>query len=165
MFPAAPPKTMGRKSNTLDQTRVSFWLRVKRLGKAQCWPWAGCLSENGYGRFSPSRSKTVSAHRLAFTLGRGPIPKGMMVCHHCDNRECCNPTHLFVGTAKDNRQDALSKGRVPTGVRHHAAKLRDCDVAEIRRRYTRRIGVGALAKKFGISMGYLWVLTHQKVRL
>jgi hypothetical protein len=55
--------------------------------------------------------RTHYAHRLSFTVNRGEIPAGMMVCHHCDTPRCIRPDHLFLGTALDNLQDAKRKGR------------------------------------------------------
>jgi len=103
----------------------------------------------------------VYAHRLAWELTYGPIPDGMLVCHHCDNPICCRPDHLFLGTPSDNMQDALRKGRffmgerrsvLVRGERSGMAKLRTPDVLAIRERYAQGdISQLALAKEYGVA--------------
>lgn len=92
-------------------TEERFWKYVDKNGPNGCWVWKGTRKGNGYGGFW-LRGKTVFAHRYAYILTRGEIPSGLFACHHCDNRMCVNPDHIFIGTAKDNSQDCVNKGRV-----------------------------------------------------
>lgn len=88
-----------------------FWSRMDK--SKECWPWIGKLNrENGYGQVRISGTIRPVVHRVAWELTYGPIPEGLLVCHHCDNPACCRPDHLFLGTMKDNIQDAVKKGRV-----------------------------------------------------
>jgi len=80
----------------------------------------------------------MRSHRLAWELTFGAIPKGLLVCHHCDNPSCCNPGHLFLGTNKDNTQDKINKGRSNhlLGEKHQNSKLTTDEVIQIRKLYT-----------------------------
>ena len=107
-----------------------FWEKVDK--SSDCWVWTGALSHLGYGKFW-YRDKVQSAHRVAYQLFIGEIPKGMCICHTCDNRKCVNPKHLWLGTQKENIQDMWAKGRkTHVGTDGPGAKLCELDVLLIR---------------------------------
>jgi len=104
----------------MTQLEHSF---LKYVNKTDyCWEWTGAINGRGYGNYSIN-CKAKSAHRVAYALWRGEIPAGMYVMHTCDNRKCVNPSHLVVGTAKDNMDDMARKGRRAEGERNGFAKL------------------------------------------
>lgn len=74
-----------------------------------CWEWEGAKSR-GYGQVT-FQGRHMTAHRFAFSQLSGPIDDGAWVLHHCDNRACVNPAHLYQGTAVDNRRDMLERKR------------------------------------------------------
>lgn len=87
-----------------------FWRNVDRRSGSECWPWTGSIGSGGYGAFS-IRGKQLTASRRAYELTFGAIPEGLFVLHSCDNRPCCNPAHLRVGTHTDNMRDMVSRDR------------------------------------------------------
>jgi hypothetical protein len=91
-----------------------FWMTLDGGSADECWPWAGALAANGYGRVRRGH-KSMAAHRVAYELYWEPVPEGLCVCHACDNPPCCNPHHLWVGTIEDNTQDMIRKGRNRNG--------------------------------------------------
>jgi hypothetical protein len=99
----------------------------------------------------------------------------MFVCHTCDNPPCCNPAHLFLGSAADNARDMALKGRGrgAEGTHNWNAKLADDQVREIRRRYVRQYeryirgwksNAAALAAEYGITPQYVAMLAAGRWR-
>lgn len=111
----SPECNIAYRNTTRDER---FWILVdKSAGPDKCWHWTGYCGTNGYGQVK-IRNRRTSPHRYAYELTFGPIPKGMVICHKCDNPPCCNPAHLFLGTYSDNTQDSIRKGRGYGGDRH-----------------------------------------------
>jgi hypothetical protein len=100
-----------RSKRAIDNTVARFWQSVDKSG--ECWVWISHTFRDGYGKFKGPgpEHKTFQSHRFVYALEVGEIPKGMFVCHHCDNPPCVNPKHLFLGTALDNKRDCIAKGR------------------------------------------------------
>lgn len=130
-------------------TEKEFWARAERHG--ECLIWKGNVGDDGYGKLSV-RGKTVRAHRMAWTLSNGPIPRGKGVLHRCDVRLCIEPTHLFLGVPADNSADMVRKGRSfhPHGEAHGGAKLTVKDVLAIRAARPRTT-LAKLGKRYGIG--------------
>jgi len=128
-----------------------FWKFVDKQDRSECWIWKG--GKNPYGKASVN-GKHMGAHRLSYQLFKGIIPIGMQVLHRCDNKPCVNPDHLFLGTAKDNLEDAISKNRLNVhqskneGEKNGRRKITEDDVRSIRQSSE---STTVLAKKYGLE--------------
>lgn len=135
------------------------WSRVDTSGgPGACWPWLGAISSRGYGKLSV-KSRAYYAHRLALEhkIGR-PIKPGMLACHSCDNRSCCNPGHIWEGTSRDNIMDMFSKGRAnrASGEKHRDAKLSPEKISVIRQLRDRGVTWSSVARRFGVNPATAW---------
>jgi len=123
-----------------------FEAKVDRSGGGDaCHIWTGARVNGRYGYFAVGRRTTRGpkmqyAHRVAYEIENGSIPDGLFVLHRCDNPGCVNPRHLFIGSQRDNMQDAKEKGRLSLpprnlhlrGERHPLSKLTAAEISEIR---------------------------------
>jgi hypothetical protein len=98
---------------TTEELKTKIEENVVVVG--ECWEWKLSRHDKGYGIICVnSNGSCKRVHRVSYESYIGPIPKGMMVCHTCDNPPCCNPAHLWLGTNQDNVSDMISKGRKTT---------------------------------------------------
>lgn len=136
-----------------------FWKNVDNsAGQNACWPWTKAVNKSGYGSvWIDKKSRTAS--RVAYELTFGSIPKngsyhGHVVMHSCDNRICCNPNHLSLGSQKQNNADRDQKGRVKRrckGVENHHSRFTENDVFEIRKQLKSGKSLASVASIFGCS--------------
>jgi len=137
-----------KKNNPID-----VWNKINIKGENECWEWVSGLTEAGYGRMRINHIKYMS-HRIVWELTFGSIPNNLCVLHHCDNRKCCNPKHLFLGTHIDNVIDKVNKNRQQklSGELNGRHKLIFKEVLEIRNLYlTGEYFQKDIAKIFGIT--------------
>ena len=168
-----------------------FYSRFVRGDGDECWLWMGAPTSSGYGVIK-RKGKTLHAHRVSYELQVGPVPAGLCVCHHCDVRMCVRPDHLFLGTQKDNMQDAVSKGRMATGQdhgmnthpesrltgdrngthtkphrvargeQHGSAKLSQSDIVDIRRLAESGTSNKEIAMRYNICPQHAWRIVTKR---
>ena len=134
-------------------TEEQFWGRMSPEPNTGCLLWIGSYYHYGHGS-AWHQGQKWQAHRLAWTLARGPIPEGAWICHKCNVPACCNPDHLYVGDAQTNQRDIDESGHRAKGERQGLSKLTEENVRAIRqeyRRYSDTHGAPALAKKYGVT--------------
>lgn len=139
-----------------------FWSKVDRSGG--CWNWMASLDGNGYGQIIGASSRPVRAHRVAWELTNGLIPTGLHCLHRCDNARCVRPSHLFLGTHKDNMTDKEIKGRgnQPRGELNGRHKLKDFHYQEIEELLRRGISQREIAKTYDIHHSRIYIISKNK---
>lgn len=148
--------------------------------KNGCWVYRCKPASNGYSRLVIHRGGDDGAettyrwlcHRLSYEHFKGPIPEGMLVCHKCDNRRCCNPDHLFLGSYADNLGDMARKDRSLFGERANNVKLTEKQVEEAYRLRNKGLTYREIGERFGVTYGCIhmicaghnWQRTYRRLR-
>ncbi|HUT15273.1 MAG TPA: HNH endonuclease signature motif containing protein [Anaerolineae bacterium] len=151
-----------RRRRPSQDWKDRYWEKVDVRGKDECWEWVAGTNSRGYGQLQVD-GKSAYAHRLAWELENGPIPEELCVLHRCDNRNCVNPAHLWLGTNADNSRDMVKKGRPARGAEHAHAKLTRQEVQQIRHLYsTGEYLQRELGKRFGVSESHVSGIVNRK---
>lgn len=135
-------------------------------GLGNCHTWKASKNKTGYGQFH-SKDFQTNAHRVAWEMANDDSADYDFVLHLCDNRACCNPDHLRVGSHQENMRDMALKSRAATGDRHFSktnpelvlrgesngrATITEADVREIRRRFAaKEASQHALSIEYGLA--------------
>jgi len=148
------------KINTSDD----FWKKVNIKSIDECWEWVGSCDTGGYGQFGMN-FKRYGCHRLSWTLTHGQIPEYLCVLHRCDNKLCCNPNHLWLGTYSENNKDRHNKKRDAVGKFHGRHKLTNEQIIKIRELYsTNKYTQKELSIEFSVCREYISEIILNKVR-
>lgn len=137
-------------------TPQTFWPFVDKSG--DCWNWTGTLWFTGYGRYN-YRDKSWKAHRLAWIFSGNQLSDSQCLLHACDNRRCCNPDHLFIGTRADNNLDKVRKGRQSKGEDYKRTRLTTEDILRIR---ASDIPIHDLCEEYDISWSHINNIQHRR---
>lgn len=143
-----------------------FWSKVDKNGPVPahmphlgpCWVWRN-YKRGDYASFKVPPHGKFRAHRVAFSMVN-TLPDGMLVCHHCDNPPCCNPSHLFAGSTADNARDMAGKKRHGYITHPENTKLSPSEVSEIRALWTDKVSLSSLADRFNVSHSTIGAIVH-----
>lgn len=135
--------------------------RLTIKNENSCWGWRGSKYPNGYTRMGCIGRPM--GHRVSWIIHFGPIPNDKIVCHKCDNRECCNPDHLFLGTQSDNLHDMHTKNRGMKGENHINSKLCTNQVLDIKKQLKQGLSYSTISKKFNVSIGTIGAIKRNRI--
>lgn len=149
----------------LTAIKERFESKIMPEPMSGCWLWLSAVKNENhpYGQFSIGNKKHL-AHRLSYQLYKGPIPEGFSVCHNCDNPNCVNPDHLFLGTHGDNMKDMIKKGRgnKARGSSGGRAILSEDDVEKIRLEHSNGATKTSLGRKYGVDHSTIHLIIIKK---
>lgn len=147
----------------LDNLRKRYEKNIKKLING-CWEWQTSPSKK-YPVLSRGRNrKDILVHRLSYQLHYGVNPGKLWVLHTCDYPRCSAPSHLFLGSPRDNVIDMHKKKRavVLRGEKANGSKLTELKVREIKRDIRRGLKLTAIAKIFNISLSSIYDIKDER---
>ena len=144
-----------------ESDRKRFHAKVAVGHPDDCWEWTAALDTTHRGLFKINH-RLYKASRIAYFLATGVDPGGLYVCHTCDNPPCCNPGHLWLGTARQNANDRDRKGRhaARLGEEHSMAILTEEQASYILKSSEQG---RALARKFGVHETTISAIRHRRL--
>lgn len=142
---------MGRNPKYVNE--FDYYLQKTDIqSPIKCWEWLGSTKDCGHGMwgYKSYRNGTKIASRETYRLFKGD-PANLFVCHSCGNPKCCNPDHLYLGTAKQNQEDRVKHSTSNRGSRCGTAKLNENEVLQIKKLIKNKIKLIDIAVKFNVS--------------
>ena len=129
-----------------------------------CWEWIGRKNKKGYGEATYHHNR-IMAHRLSWIIHNGPIPDKKWILHKCDNPQCTNPVHLFLGDCLINNRDMKAKDRYnsPKGSDCYKAKLTEEQVIKIKYLLlNKELNHSQIAKIFNVHSTTIYSIDKKK---
>ena len=123
---------------------------VKSNDPKGCWIWFGAQRGVGYGAIKIN-GRVIDAHRAAYEIYKGPVPKGALILHTCDNRACVNPDHLVIGDHSQNQRDAMNRAGVKPWRATRTTPLTSQEIAQIHSDYAGGVSERQLTRKYNVA--------------
>lgn len=145
-----------------------FWSKVNIKSENECWEWQKFTTPLGYGMFGLNKKDwqpRYFSHRVSYLLKDSSFDQSLFVCHKCDNPKCVNPNHLFLGTAKDNNLDKVSKNRQAKGRSsdNELIKINQEIADEIRKLQKQGLTYKELCDKFNLAKSTISYIVNNKI--
>lgn len=144
--------------------KIKYKISVLTLrNDTDCWNWLGMLDKRDNRAYMKVGSRRWPVARILMLVKHGAVGS-LQACHECDNPQCVNPDHIWLGTCKDNQKDKWNKGRAvqKLGEDSPKAKLKQKDVEDIRREFGTGTNTVELAHRYNISVSTVYSIVGRK---
>lgn len=159
--------TFGRTTSCGCNRFKDKFVKLKKhyqISDKGCWEWTGSIDQNGYGVMNIAK-KHKRAHRISYECFYGKIPENSFICHHCDNRKCINPEHIYCGDSETNSKDMDDRKRrnALKGEENPRSRLKNDDVLKIRELYKQGVNGVELSKLFNCPHTLIYSIINRKL--